>query len=167
MDKKIIVMNGKGGCGKDTLCHGAAGSFRVMNVSSIDPIKEIASNYGWQGEKTPEARRFLAELKEAFVHWCDLPTRYLREKALEFLASDAEVLFVHIREGEQIDAFKAAIAPQKCYAVLVKRHAVDDEADYGNAADDQVDNYTYDAVFRNDSEIDESVKNFVKLIKRL
>jgi guanylate kinase len=41
-----IVMNGKGGVGKDTLCLSLS-SRRVRNISSITPIKEIAANYGW------------------------------------------------------------------------------------------------------------------------
>ena len=80
MKKLVMVMNGKGGVGKDALCQALESRFSVVNISSITPIKEIASQHGWQGEKTPEARRFLAELKRVFVEYNDLPTRYLVEQ---------------------------------------------------------------------------------------
>ena len=47
MKKAVIVINGAGGVGKDTLCDLAAKHFNVYNVSSITPIKEIASLCGW------------------------------------------------------------------------------------------------------------------------
>ena len=84
-EKVLIIINGKGGVGKDTLCAFAGRYFQAKNVSSITPIKEIAAAYGWQGEKTPEARRFLADLKEAFTRYNDLPTQYLLEQYKEFL----------------------------------------------------------------------------------
>ena len=42
MNKTVLVINGAGGVGKDTLCAMAAEKFRVENISSITPIKEIA-----------------------------------------------------------------------------------------------------------------------------
>jgi adenylate kinase family enzyme len=51
MNKLAIVINGGGGAGKDTLCDMAAKHFDVVNVSSIDPIKRIARENGWNGEK--------------------------------------------------------------------------------------------------------------------
>ena len=41
MKKTVIVINGAGGVGKDTLCEFAEKHFKVMNVSSITPIKEF------------------------------------------------------------------------------------------------------------------------------
>ena len=43
MKKLGIVINGRGGVGKDTLCDFAAKVYRTVNVSSVDPIKKIAS----------------------------------------------------------------------------------------------------------------------------
>ena len=43
MLKTIIVINGAGGVGKDTLCNIAARHFAVWNISSITPIKELAT----------------------------------------------------------------------------------------------------------------------------
>ena len=48
--KLTILINGAGGVGKDTLCHIAEARYRVRNVSSNTPIKQIAAHSGWQGE---------------------------------------------------------------------------------------------------------------------
>ena len=58
-NKVAVVINGAGGVGKDTLCNLAAKHFRVLNVSSITPIKEIAAECGWRGEKDDKARKSL------------------------------------------------------------------------------------------------------------
>ena len=42
-EKVLIIINGKGGVGKDTLCAFAGRYFQAKNVSSITPIKEIAA----------------------------------------------------------------------------------------------------------------------------
>jgi hypothetical protein len=50
MQKTVIVINGSGGVGKDTLCDIAATHYSVWNISSIDPIKELAAITGWNGD---------------------------------------------------------------------------------------------------------------------
>lgn len=166
-NKKIIVINGKGGTGKDTLCNSLLGKYKLMNISAIDPIKEIARNYGWNGEKDDSSRRFLAELKKAFANYNDLPTKYLLIKTKEFLSSDAEILFVHIREADQINQYKEAIFPVQCITLLVTREEIDRKHHYGNTADDDVFNYTYDFIFENDASIAESREQFLSFIKNI
>ena len=46
MKKLVMVINGAGGVGKDTLCEFAMKHFKVMNISSITPIKELAALAG-------------------------------------------------------------------------------------------------------------------------
>ncbi len=150
--------------GKDTLCAAIAEKYRVMNVSSVDPIKEIARGFGWNGEKDMRSRRFLAELKEAFINYCDLPTKYLCGKAAEFLQSEDEVMFVHIREAKEIAAFREAIRPAECKTLLVRRDSLHAGEKYGNSADDDVENFKYDLTFNNDLPLDESKREFTKLI---
>lgn len=167
LNKLIIIINGKGGVGKDTLCNSLGARYHVMNVSAIDPIKQIAHQYGWNGEKDDRSRRFLAELKQAFIHYNDLPTEYLRNKTEEFLKGPAEILFVHIREADQIERYKQALLPQRCITLLVKRDAVDMGHLYGNNADDQVENYSYDYVFENNLPIEKSVSVFSSLVEQI
>ncbi len=166
MKKLVMVINGKGGVGKDSLCEALEQDFRVVNVSAITPIKEIAAQHGWQGEKTPQARRFLAELKRVFVEYNDLPTGYLVEQYQAFAQGDAHILCVHIREPEEIDKFITHVK-LPCITLLVRRKAVDMQGAYGNAADDGVHNYPYTHVFDNDLPIEESCQAFKALISSI
>ena len=108
MKKQVFVINGPGGVGKDTLCAMAAQHFKVKNVSSITPIKEIATQCGWGGEKTDRARKFLADLKALTVEYNDYPTKWITKEYEDFLSSDEEIMFVHIREGAEIRKFVEA-----------------------------------------------------------
>jgi len=166
-NKLIIVINGKGGTGKDTLCNSLSAKYKIMNVSAIDPIKEIARKNGWRGEKSDKARLFLAELKRAFVNYNDLPTVYLKNKTEEFINGDANILFVHIREADQIESYKNAIHPHKCVTLLIKRAAVENNHVFGNPADDEVYNYSYDYVYENNLPLEESAAAFEKLVKTI
>lgn len=164
--KLVIVMNGKGGVGKDALCDALTVAYRVKNVSAITPIKEIASRYGWNGEKDEKGRRFLAELKRVFVEYNDLPNKYLLDEYRAFLESDDDVLCVHIREKEEIAKFVAGV-DTPCVTVLVRRTAIDGGQAYGNDADDKVGEYTYDWEFSNDLPLEESGEAFRTLIARV
>ncbi len=163
--KQLIVINGRGGVGKDTLCDFAGKYYRVRNVSSITPIKEIAAVYGWKGEKTPKARKFLADLKEAFTQYNDLPTRYVLEQYQEFLDGEEEVMFAHIREGREIDKLKAQLSGN-CITLLVRRPLEGVEA-WGNAADDRAEQYSYDYIYNNTKTLLEAEKDFLSFLKKI
>lgn len=163
MEKTVIIINGKGGAGKDTLCEMAAGWYKVRNVSSITPIKEIALANGWDGEKSPKARKFLAELKELFTAFNDLPTKYLLEQYHEFISSSEELMFAHIREAKEIDKLKSQI-PTSCITLLVRREG---KEAWGNAADDLVEDYRYDYVFENNGTLAESQERFWAFLKEI
>ena len=167
MKKIVIIINGVGGAGKDTLCNFAAKHYLIDNISAITPIKDIARRYGWNGEKDDKARRFLADLKKAFVDYNNLPTEYLLNKTNSFINSDAEILFVHIREADQIDMYKEAILPMKCITLLVTREEIDQNHYYGNRADDDVFNYNYDYIFANNDSLVDSKKKFRDLINNI
>ena len=98
-DKLIIVVNGKGGVGKDTVCALTARLFYAKTISSITPVKEIAVQCGWRGEKDTKSRRFLADLKQLLIAYNDFPNQYLTREVQAFQADPgADILFVHIRE---------------------------------------------------------------------
>lgn len=166
--KTVIVINGAGGVGKDTLCAFAARHYRVKNISSITPIKEIATRCGWQGEKTDRARKFLADLKSLTAAYNDFPTRYLTEQYRLFLEGEEELLFVHIREGEEIRKFVRATGG-KAVTLLVRggQRFRRTHARYGNAADDGVEKYRYDYVFYNDRPLDKTEEYFIKFLSRI
>ncbi len=164
-EKVLIIINGKGGVGKDTLCAFAGRYFQARNVSSITPIKEIAAAHGWQGEKTPKARRFLADLKDAFTRYNDLPTHYLLDQYKEFLVGEEELMFVHIREGCEIDKLRAQVSG-KCITLLIKRNGEGPET-WGNASDDEAENYPYDFIYENSCALEEAEADFISFLKKI
>lgn len=163
-DKLVIIINGRGGVGKDTLCSAACEKYSVHNISAIDPIKEIATANGWHGEKDMKSRKLLHDLKEIFVEYNDLPTNYLLGKYEEFLSSNSELLFVHIREPEEIMKFTKMIGTPYI-TVLVKRSGMD--GDFGNGGDDRVEEYDYDFIFHNDWHLKPSRSAFVAFIDKI
>ena len=167
MNSKIaIVINGAGGVGKDTLCELASKHFKVMNISSITPIKEVAALCGWDGSKDDRSRKFLADLKNLCVEYNDFPTAWATEKYNHFLVSDSEILFVHIREPEEIAKFiKASLGKAK--SLLVRGGSRMTKEVYGNAADDGVENYSYDYYFVNENTLEKAEEDFCKLLEKI
>lgn len=166
MKKVAIVINGAGGVGKDTLCELAAKHFKVMNISSITPIKEIASLCGWDGTKDNKARKFLSDLKNLCVEYNNYPTVWAKARYVEFLSSDNDIMFVHIRESEEIEKFVAATGG-KAKTLLVRGGKRMSNEKYGNVSDDEVENYSYDFYFLNEDSLEVAEIEFVKLIKRI
>lgn len=164
MRKLVIVINGSAGVGKDTICAAVGKHYRVMNVSSIDPIKRIALENGWNGDKNEKSRKFLADLKQLFVDFNDLPQRYLLEKYREFLGGDREILFVHIREPEEIAKFKGSVG-EGCITLLIRGRENARKA-WNNAADDAVENYKYDFYYANCRSLKNMESDFMDFFER-
>lgn len=165
MEKIVIIINGVGGAGKDTLCDLASKHYKVKNISAITPIKEIAHKCGWNGEKDAKSRKFLSDLKRVFIEYNDLPTKYLLSQYKKFKKSKYDILFVHIREKEEIEKFKKLV-DIKCKTMLIDRENAAIEK-WGNASDDEVKNYTYDLYFKNNKNINEIEQEFVSLLHTL
>ena len=166
MKKLTLVINGRGGVGKDTLCDAAATRFRVMNVSSITPIKELAAICGWSGEKTDRARRFLADLKALTAAYNDYPTNWITDRYRAFLAGEDEILFVHIREGEEIRKFVDATGGE-AKTLLVRADRRMAAHTYGNASDDLVESYAYDYYFDNDDAPEVAAERFLSFLSSI
>lgn len=158
--KKVIVINGKGGCGKDTLIDGLKDYYRILNVSSIDRIKDIARQCGWVGTKDNKSRAFLSELKRLCIDFNDLPLSEMLTKYKQFKDDNNELMFVHIREGVEIDKFKKVVP---CKTLLIRRNKTDSN-DYGNKSDDGVESYDYDYYFDNCGDIGVAQGKFKEFI---
>lgn len=163
MKKLVIIINGKGSAGKDTLCGFAESKYKTMNISAITPIKDIAKENGWRGEKDPRSRKFLSDLKKTFIDYNDLPCRYLKEKYDDFLESNSQLLFVHIREAEEIDKFKNIVGPY-CKTLLIRRDGLEN---WGNASDDEVENYSYDYIYENNTSLSEAESSFTTFLEKI
>jgi len=166
MKKTVFVINGAGGVGKDTLCDLAAKHFKVYNVSSIDPIKEIATMTGWAGEKTDKARRFLSDLKKLTVDYNNYPTLWGKARFDEFMRSENEIMFFHIREAEEIKKYVEATNGM-AKTLLIRGGDRMNKAHYGNVSDDEVENYSYDYYFVNDKSLDEVESAFCEFLREV
>ena len=166
MKRVTIIINGAGGVGKDTLCELAARHLAVENISSITPIKEIAAQCGWDGRKDDKSRKFLADLKALSVEYNDYPTLWCYERYEEFMNSEKQVLFVHIREPEEIEKLVRR-TDGAAKTLLVRAGERMNRGAYGNAADDCVENYSYDYYFMNDKTLDIAEGEFVSLINKI
>ena len=155
MKKQIFIINGSGGCGKDTFISFVSDEAEnpIMNFSSIDKVKEIAKIIGWNGKKTEKDRKFLSDLKILCTAYNNMPFNSMRNKVTEFNNNNAEILFLHIREPEEIDKAKTAFGAK---TILIKRNDI--KHIVSNMADRNVFNYKYDIVVNNDSDLD-SFKN--------
>lgn len=150
MDKQVFIINGSGGTGKDTFVTLISDIAYIMNFSSVDKIKEIARIIGWTGGKTEKDRKFLSDLKLLCVGYNDLPLNSMKNKFDEFLNSNTNFLFLHIREPEEIERAKKTFNAK---TILIKRESV--EHIKSNMSDKNVYNYDYDIIINNNGTIEE------------
>lgn len=170
---KIVIVNGRPGSGKTTFeecCKSILGVYCQMR-STVDKIKDIAYRAGWDGKKTPEARKLLSDLKDLFTEFNDLPYRdivshigYYQAELANYGVFDHNALFfVDSREPEEIERFKQTLGAK---TLLIKRAAAEN-GDFSNHADANVNDYEYDFVIDNNgtiADLQEAAKNFIDLI---
>ncbi len=160
MKKVIVIINGYGGSGKDTFISFANKYAKVINYSSIDKVKEIARLIGWNGDKTNESRKFLSDLKTLTTEFCDMSFKDTIEHVENFMNSDAEVMFIHVREPENI---KRCVKKFNAITLLIKKDGV---KIISNSSDASVENYNYDYIINNTTldNLENEAKNFVQKI---
>lgn len=144
MTKSIWIINGTGGSGKDTFVEFVSRYVKVKNFSSIDIVKEIARHCGWDGGKREADRKFLSDLKFLLTDYNDLPFKSTVKAVEDFKKSDAQIMFIHIREPENI---ARAVKELGALTLLIKRDGLDNIA--SNVSDANVDNYNYDTIIEN------------------
>ena len=120
---KVVVINGRPECGKTTFelkCRelvNASSTFWVDEnkrmvvdiISTVDFVKQIAKECGWNGVKTPENRKFLSDLKDLLTRWNDVPYQKIVdhiEYMNEFGRQYDWILFVDCREPAEIQKLK-------------------------------------------------------------
>ena len=165
MEKVTIVINGVGGCGKDSLINSLAGTYKVHNKSSIDPVKDVAKHCGWTGDKSDKTRKFLSDLKRLMTNYNEFPLQFLLAEQDVFLNGDFDLMFVHIREPEEIDKFVKHSKTETKTLLIKPRQELQGKV-YGNTSDDDVEKYDYDFVFYNDKPLDVIVPEFINFISK-
>ena len=155
MEKQIFIINGTAGVGKDsfvdaveTALENINKDYWVENYSSVTRVKQIAEMCGWNPEvKTEKDRKFMSDLKLLLTEYNDLPFKdmgYVVEGFLHDGFDNSKMLFLHIREPEEVDK---AVNAFNAKTILVKRDSVTHIT--SNMADENVYNYDYDIVIEN------------------
>lgn len=168
MIKQVFIINGSGGVGKDTFVEIAMCSDKciIRNYSSVSKVKEIARLIGWDGSKSEKDRKFLSDLKLLTTEYNDMPLNDLKKYVNGFMKKSIDpilnkvvkckkpkIVFLHIREPEEIARAVVEFEEYNVKTILVKRDSV--EHIISNMADENVYNYNYDIVINNDSDIKE------------
>lgn len=163
MDKHIIIINGTGGAGKDTFVNFCAAEEKVLNVSTVDKVKEAAKILvGWNGEKDEISRKLLVDLKQLSIAYNDAPTKYILEMAEKFNKSDDKFMFIHIREAEEIEKTKKLLNAK---TLLISNPRV--KLITSNNSDGQVNQYQYDYYINNDGTLEELKDKAICFMKEL
>lgn len=125
-------------------------------ISTVDFVKQIAMECGWDGVKTPENRKFLSDLKDLLTRWNDVPYQKILDHIgymQEFGRRYDWILFVDCREPEEIQKLKERL---NATTVLVRR--LGDEAnETSNHADANVFEYEYDYTIKNYGDLSDLV----------
>ena len=164
--RKIIIINGGGGVGKDTfvrLCQNVDPT--IQNLSSVDYVREVAHELGWSGEKDDKARRFLSDLKRAMMLYNGAPFYKVFETINDF--DKNATVFLHVREPDEIELYKNQINANcdKVVTLLIRNNRVN--AVTTNPSDANVTEYGYDYIIDNNGtlqELQDSAELFVEML---
>ena len=169
---KVVIINGKPQSGKDTFCKYAQGycdddeSANTLIISSVDPLKEMLTQLGWDGTKTDKIRDMLMDMKQLWVQNQDGLTMFLFNNILEFhkaCTGEDNIVFVHIREPEEIKKLVNALTGFESMGIdvislLVIRKGGEDTPNQPaetRRSDDEalINNYEYDVTINNDEDL--------------
>lgn len=145
MNKKIVIINGNGGVGKDTFVDFCSNYAKVKKASTVDIVKEAARILvSYNNETDEKTRKFLSDLKTLSSKYNDAPYKYLIRSVDEFLKSENDILFLFVREIREIKKLKKDI---DAITLLIKND--DKKFIKSNYADEGVLNYDYDYIIIN------------------
>lgn len=167
-EKIVIIVNGSGTVGKTTLQSGTEDIFNIEITSSITPIIEIAKHGGYDGAKDNKSRKLLSDIKKAFSEYNNLSNKYIMRKLWDFLYSNKHIMFVDVREKDQIIELKTDIEKiLPCVTLLIRQPDTVEKRIFGNDSDDNVEDYSYDYYFINDKSDTNFKENFNNLIFKI
>lgn len=141
-NKAVIIMNGKGGVGKDHFVDVLRTKYNVDLVSSVDLIKIAGSILGCDvNTKSDVDRAFLSDLKKISAKYYDHPVKYMNAQFDKFINKiDSQILVYMIREEHEILRMNHILVIDKGFKnvnnILITNSNIDKT--YGNSSDDEV-----------------------------
>jgi len=169
---KIIIVNGSSGVGKDEFANLFKKNYqnKCYNWSTIDKVKKISkNNFGWNGDKTDEARKFLSEIKRIWTEFNNGPFIHMKKKILKHHSNLEKnhktniVYFIHCREPLEIKKFQNEFG-DRCITLLVKRNNIEIP---DNESDKNVEDFIYDYIIENDGDKKDLEEKAIKFIKKI
>lgn len=172
---EVIVINGYPQSGKSTFVEFVKKWNKpTLELSMVDLTKKVAKTAGWNGEKEPADRRFLAHLKDLLEEWHDRPYQYVynqitgaakhyKEDFVDDYFYNNFIIFVHAREAKDINRLKEDFGAK---TLLIKREEVDNN-EQSNHADSAVGDYSYDYTITNNEgleKLEDKARVFISLI---
>ena len=166
---QVIVINGAPQSGKSTFVEMCQFLYLyTCEFSTVDLVKQIAKQLGWNGEKTLKDRKFLSDLKDLLTQWNDIPFKDAKEFVARIenkckLEEHNGIIFIHCREPQEIERLKKEF---NAITLLIRRDAAESQK-VSCHSDKNVLNYEYDYVIENNGSLEElenKAYNFLKTI---
>lgn len=166
---KVIVFNGKGGSGKTTgqefIKQWGKKYYHLFYFTSIiDYVKNHAKIFGWNNDKSEKGRKFLCDLKNILSEYNDIPFQTIIKDIELKKSQNYELYFVDMRQADDIERLKRECSCE-VITVLVDRKTNIDK--YGNSADDNVMDCSYDYVIDNNGAMEELRYSAITLTKKI
>lgn len=157
--KRVIITNGYARSGKDEFAKILNDYIGVAKYSSIDCVRNGASESGWySGGKSDKDRKFLSDLKKLLTDYNDIPFRDLKyiydDFVNELYSPESEILIFDIREPDEIER---AVKEFNAITVFISNSNV--TPTLSNSSDANVENYHYDYYIDNSGTLDDFEKN--------
>lgn len=181
MKTRVVIINGIPTAGKDTFVQMVADyceideSANVFNISSVEPIKDMLTGFGWNGEKSDSIRDIIASIKNLWIATQNGPTTFLFTNIYQYHmvhADEDNIIFCHIREPIEIEKLVGVLAGMKIMGIVTTTVLVNRAESYrstGVLADDIniINNYKYDSIIHNDGTLEqlkEMAEKFVDML---
>lgn len=182
----VFIINGYPRSGKDTfirLCMKIANEHNqksdsyilIGSHSTIDTIKQIYRIFGWDGKKNPIDRKRLSDCKQFLTRKFDLPFQeclhYVQsydKKFDPFIKKKyghheiQHILFLQVREPEEIQRLQDAFGAKTIYMDPGKRIKKTQQSNMGDA---NVEQFDYDLYISNDGslhDLEKKAEDFVE-----
>ena len=180
---KVVIINGTPMAGKDTFVDLATKycdmdeSANILNLSSVDLIKEMLYGFGWDGDKTNNIRDIISKIKQIWINAQNGPTMFLINNIMNFHQMhqmEDNIVFCHIREPEEINKLCKALVGFDAVGIDVMTLFIirnTDNIDITSMIDadnpDIISNYHYDMIINNDGDLVQFDEKVIKFINEL